>query len=57
MDEKNIILVKELRDDEEYEDLSGTARMIVDMLGSEAMANAYVAYGTIVDKIKDVSKS
>ena len=31
--------------------------MIVDMLGSEAMANAYVAYGTIVDKIKDVSKS
>ena len=57
MDEDSIILVKELKDNEEYEDLRGTARMILDMLNSEAMTNAYIAYGTIVDKIKDVSRS
>lgn len=57
VDEKNIILVKELTDDEDYDDLKSTARMILDMLNSEAMASAYVSYGTIVDKIKDVSKS
>ncbi len=57
VDEQSIILVKELRPDEEYEDLQSTARMIVDMLNSEAMTNAYVSYGTIVDKIKDISRS
>ena len=57
VDEKSIILVKELEEDEDYPELQTTAKMIVDMLGSEAMENAYVAYGTIVDKIKDVSKS
>lgn len=57
VDEQSIILVKELKPDEEYDDLKNTARMIVDMLNSEAMTNAYVSYGTIVDKIKDVSRS
>ena len=57
VDEKSIILVKELKEDEDYPDLQITAKMIVDMLGSEAMENAYVAYGTIIDKIKDISKS
>lgn len=57
VDEKNIILVKELDIDENYTDVEVSAKVIVDMLGSEAMANAYVAYGNIVDNIKDVSKS
>lgn len=57
VDEKSIILVKELADGEDYPEFDKMAKMIVDMLGSEAMANAYVAYGTIVDKIKDISKS
>lgn len=57
VDEKHIILVKELKENEDYSDLDKTSKMIVDMLGSEAMARAYVAYGNIVDKIKDISKS
>lgn len=57
VDEKSIILVKQLKDDEDYPELEQTARMIVDMLNSEALSNAYVAYGTIIDKIKDISKS
>lgn len=57
VDENSIILVRELGEHEEYEDLQSTASMILDTLNSEAMTNAYIAYGTIVDKIKDVSSS
>lgn len=57
VDEKNIILVKELKQSESYDDLSKTARVIVDMLNTEAMTKVHVAYGTIVNEIKDVSRS
>ncbi|MDF2541048.1 MAG: hypothetical protein K0S47_766 [Herbinix sp.] len=57
VDEKNIILVKEVKQNETYEDLSKTARVILDMLNTEAMTKVHVAYGTIVNEIKDVSRS
>ena len=37
VDEKNIILVKELKATEAYEDMHKTANVIVDMLNTEAM--------------------
>lgn len=57
VDEKNIILVKELKQNESYEDMNKTAKVILDMLNTEAMTNAHVSYGTIVNEIKDVSRS
>ena len=57
VDEKNIILVKELKSNESYEDLNKTARVILDMLNTEAMTKVHVAFGTIVSEIKDVSRS
>lgn len=57
VDEKNIILVKELGEKETYEDLQKTAQVIVDMLNTEAMARVHVAYGTIIKDIKEVSRS
>lgn len=57
VDEKNIILVKEVKANETYEDMDKTARTILDMINSEAMAKVHVAYGTIVNEIKDVSRS
>lgn len=33
------------------------ARTIIDLLNTEAMSNAKIAYGTIVNNIKDISKS
>lgn len=57
VDEKIIILVKEVRDNEGYEELDKTAQVIVDMLNTEAMSVVHVAYGTIVNDIKEVSKS
>ena len=57
VDEKNIILVKEVKQGEKYSDLDKTARVIVDMLNTEALTQVHVAYGTIVNEIKEVSRS
>ena len=57
VDERNIILVKELKDNESYEDMHRTARTILDMLNTEAMAKVHIAYGTIINEIRDVSRS
>jgi Sugar diacid utilization regulator len=57
VDEKNIILVKEVKQSETYEDLTKTAKVILDMLNTEAMTKVNVAFGTIVNEIKDVSRS
>ena len=57
VDEKNIILVKEVKAGETYDDLDKTAAVIVDMLNTEAMSTAHIAYGTIINDIREVSKS
>ena len=57
VDEKNIILVKEVGDTQGYDDMDKIARTLLDMSNSEAMAKVNVAYGTIVSDIKEVSKS
>ena len=57
VDEKNIILVKEVKNGEGYDELTKTAQGIVDMLNTEAMTKVHVAFGTIVNEIKEVSRS
>ena len=57
VDEKNIILVREVKPGETYDDLEKTADTIVDMLNTEALTRVNVAVGTIVNEIKDVSRS
>lgn len=57
VDEKNLVLVKELAEQESLESLEQTARTLVDMLNTEAMTQVRVAYGNPVGELKDVSKS
>lgn len=57
VDEKNIILVREVKANESYEELNKTANVILDMLNTEAMTKVHVAYGTVVNEIKEVSRS
>ena len=57
IDESSVILIKSLEPGEGYETVEQTANMIVDMMNAEAMMNVRVAYGTIVQELKDVSKS
>ncbi len=57
VDESNIILIKALEEDCSAEALSEVAETIVAMINAEAMTNVRVAYGTVVQELKDVSKS
>ena len=57
VDEKNIIVVREVAENETYEDLNKTAESIVSLFRSDADSNVHVAYGTIVNEIKEVSRS
>lgn len=57
VEERNVILIKALGEEEGYQELRHVAEMIVDMVNAEAMVNVKVSYGTIVQELKDVSKS
>ncbi len=57
VDEKSIIVVKEVKAGETFDDFDKTARVIVDMLNTEAMTSAHIAYGTVVNDIREVSRS
>ena len=57
VDEKNIIVVREVKPGETQDDLEKTAQVMVDMLNTEAMSQVHVAYGTVVNELKEVSRS
>jgi carbohydrate diacid regulator len=57
VEQKNIIIIKDVSAINSYDEVAKTAQVIVDMLNSEAMLIAKVAYGTIVPELKEVSKS
>ena len=57
VDESNVILIKALNADSTYEDMAEVAETIVAMVNAEAMMNVRVSFGTVVQELKDVSKS
>ncbi|MCR5157102.1 MAG: helix-turn-helix domain-containing protein [Butyrivibrio sp.] len=57
VDENSVILIKTLGKGQGYADVDKIATTIVDMMNTEAMLNVRVSYGTIVEELKDLSKS
>jgi carbohydrate diacid regulator len=57
VDEKNIILIKAVERDASPESLELVANTIVDMMNSEAMLKVRVSYGTVVQELREISKS
>lgn len=57
VDEQKIIVIKQLEENENYEDVLDISRTIQGMLNTEIMVNGRISYGTIVTELKDVSKS
>ncbi|MBP5600421.1 MAG: helix-turn-helix domain-containing protein [Lachnospiraceae bacterium] len=57
VDEKNIILIKNVTDCSGIDDLINISKTIVDILNTEAMLKVRVSFGTKVNELKDVSKS
>lgn len=56
VDEAHIILVKTLAKADTYDDVNNMAKSLVDTLSMEAMVQVRVAYGSIIEELKDVSK-
>lgn len=57
VDEKNIIIVKEVQETQGYTEMEQYAKETLEVLEQECEADFHIAYGTIVSDIKEVSKS
>ena len=57
VDENSVILIKALEDNEGYKEIEDAAKTAVDMLNMEAMIKVRGSYGTIVEELKDLSRS
>lgn len=57
VDESSVILIKAIENGYTNADLMATAETIVAMMNTEAMLNVKVSFGTVVQELKDVSKS
>ena len=56
VDEKNIIVVKELAENEQYEDLRKTAEVILNLFRGDGNG-VHISYGTVINELKEVSRS
>lgn len=57
VDEKNIIVVREMGPNEGYEDVAKAAQQIYSMFVAKGLKDLHVSYGTIVPEIREVSRS
>lgn len=57
VDEKNIIVVKELSEEETYDDVDKVATQILGLFTGSDGEGIHISYGTIVGEIKEVSRS
>ena len=57
VDESSVILIKAVESHDPAKELESVANTIVAMMNAEAMLNVKVSYGTVVQELKDVSKS
>ncbi|HIX77157.1 MAG TPA: helix-turn-helix domain-containing protein [Candidatus Fusicatenibacter merdavium] len=57
VDEKNIIIVKEVAEGEDYAQMNNVAAAMLDAVGRDDEGKTHVAYGTIVRELKEVSRS
>lgn len=57
LDDQNTVLVKELKDNEDNEEIYKKARIIIDTLSSELMIKANIGIGTEAQSLRDVARS
>lgn len=57
VDEKDVIIVKELSDAEAGKEIEKSARALIAYLQKEGIQNVRIAYGTVIREIKEVSRS
>ena len=57
VDEDNIIVIREMAQGEGYEEVAKAADQIYELFAAKGLKNLHVSYGTIVNEIREVSRS
>ena len=57
VDEDGIVIVRELAANETYEDVDKVAHQVLDLVNKLTGSECHVSYGTIVNEIREISKS
>ncbi len=57
LDDQNTVLIKELKENEDAEEVYKKARVIIDTLSSELMIKASIGIGTEADSLREVARS
>ncbi len=57
LDEENTVLIKELKNKDDYKEIEKAAGSILNTLNTEVMIKATIGIGTIVDNIRDIGRS
>lgn len=57
LDKKNTIIIKNIGQDTSYKEVDKISNILLDMLNTELMVKAKIAYGTIVKDLSNISKS
>ncbi|RCX18326.1 CdaR family transcriptional regulator [Anaerobacterium chartisolvens] len=57
LDDENIVLIKEIKNNEDFKETDKIAQAIVDTLNTESMVKAMIGIGTAVDSIMDIGRS
>lgn len=57
VDEKNVVIIKEITEDNFEKEIDNVSSMILKLLAKEGAKNVRISYGTQVSEIKDVSRS
>lgn len=57
LDDQNTVLIKELKENEDSEEVFKKARIVVDTLSSELMIRASIGIGTEAESLRDIARS
>ncbi|HOA55833.1 MAG TPA: helix-turn-helix domain-containing protein [Clostridiales bacterium] len=57
LDEETLVLIKELKDADDFGEVDRTAKAIIDTLNTELMVKAHIGIGTIAENIREIGRS
>lgn len=57
VDENNVIIIKELEENESIKEIDKAAKTLIGFLHKDGFQGARISYGTVVNEIKEVSRS
>jgi carbohydrate diacid regulator len=57
LDEDSVVLIKEIKTNDDNKEIEKTAKIIIDALNAELMIKVFIGVGTVVNNIRDIETS